>query len=717
MATNTPSSAFAGGINKPLPQSTFLPEDSVNGPSPRRVPRFRHSASASMSSHESTASEETSPISDAPASGQRRGQRMQSFLAPKMKIHGPAPWDDLDGEVRDEDIVHDTRRNSSPARSPRTDKVLPKAPKKGLNVKGLDLTKNLMKRATSPLDSSAPSPSKFKPPPLPETLPPESRSNQSLSPLLPMSEQKLSPDTDRTPTMDSGPWPFDDNGQISPNINSAPFPRSVSARPPTTVPKSPVLREGVSPRSASCGTKIPASSYERLPHFSPSRPSASSSLDSGQRPFTSSESSTSLTSGASTPILSQTQMQPPQQMSGHDASQRPMRLISLEAAQAKERERQSRTSSESGFSHVGQYSAQHKQLKTRKSGFLKMFANRKEDGHSPPPSLPSPTPSSSENTFSTQQQQARNGHLHQDTPQSAPPISVSSDQPAGSTGLPKKRATPPRSAPPTQVKFMPAPPISQSDRIHSNGLGVPAPSLALRPVSMAFSDNFSSEMLLRMAQDEGHGHHKKGEPRQTQTPGTDREKVAWLEPPLSSPASITTRSASSTHSGSSIFERAQGQFERDGSWVSNTPTTPGFTPSGNEAADTPSDREKALKTQVWELEEVVRKLEMELDSIRHERDAALAKGCSKVSSFIAPIHGYYADIVCVRRTAKSATRTFLKPPILRSHPSSLDLATSHRIRAVAQHYSAGKSNILTISFCHILADKSKNINAYPCLLG
>jgi len=292
-------------------------------------------------------------------------------------------------------------------------------------------------------------------------------------------------------------------------------------------------------------------------------------------------------------------------------------LISLSAAKEREKEKalqalpveQIYIPGGSGSDSAG---VKERSLKAKRSGFLKMFAKKEDVTSAPPlPLPPSPTPSLSLRV--------------EVTPLPSPHPSKLLPKPAAQgmsirippTGpLPQNQAIQqPKSAPPrtttSQTTYLSMPPaICTPQNVKQAAIGLyskPAPSLNLRPVSMAFSETFSKEMLL--AQGSASRSNHLTPPHGLLSPMVSPTD-SYFETPSDTTTSLTTPTTPtfSLKSPSSPISPAS-EFL--------SPTSARASPISNGT--------EANRGRIWELEQQVQRLEDELLKLRKEKDSLLAK--------------------------------------------------------------------------------------------
>lgn len=280
-----------------------------------------------------------------------------------------------------------------------------------------------------------------------------------------------------------------------------------------------------------------------------------------------------------------------------------------------------------------------KTLKPKKSGFLRrmMGADRAPPIEQQQPSLPSPPLSDLARCDSA-------------TPSAqlaaSPPYSVTISSPHASIDLrhansarggltPSPSVSFTTAAPASRVSFLPTPAPDPELRLRK-GL---APSLSLRPVSMAFSAGLPSDFLANVNSESKLS-------SSASTPSAPMQIGGWTSPPSTSPISPSQRPTSPTESliagsgpssaqspfassfASSTTAGQSSLFERDED-LAATPITPAFPSSptnptspvlnvGSYAAlqEEYSRARKAWKNQQWELETQVRVLQAELEQMK-----------------------------------------------------------------------------------------------------
>ncbi|SCV71223.1 BQ2448_2811 [Microbotryum intermedium] len=234
-----------------------------------------------------------------------------------------------------------------------------------------------------------------------------------------------------------------------------------------------------------------------------------------------------------------------------------------------------------------------KTLKNRRSGFLKRMMGVSEKNEPTPrvPSLPQPSPTS---TSFPQVESSPSVHL---TLNDSPSVTglASTTSMLKSSLLP--RAT--SGAPPSRVAFssMPVPDSEHRLRNGKGGNGVAsAPSLSLRPVSMAFSAGLPSELLAEI------------EAAEIEEAKLSSDNTTRNTPALRSPHALSF--VSDTTHASSTFETAPTPP------LVHTPVTPAFPVSPSEA---PTSLKSRASFGQWpweveraELEEMIRSLRAQL---------------------------------------------------------------------------------------------------------
>lgn len=541
--------------------SASSPDTSIS--STQSGPRSRHSASASLSSDTSTASAEGKSRSNfeqpLPKTHAHRDHRMQSILAPRLRLNGPAPWENAEGQI-DEQF---NRPSDAGDAVQDNDRPLPKTPRKGLAIKGLDLTKSLIKRSTTPTQAS----------------------QQSQTP----SSESTFDHTDCGMLRESATRPA--SRSEDGDLDRAPNPEHTHWQPAWRTP---------SPRGFQQPSRPPTAHDTIESSFSSSPTPAMSSSDIDTS-FHASNRSTE-TEGHPIPL-------------GGDSSVHPVGRMSLEAAQAKRNSPPHDVATRKS-SEQSREEASSRTLRPRKSGILRMLKSRKEQlslkqqsGSSATASLPVARPSPN-----------------------LPPILVSPEATQSHSGPSNSAAKfhlkVPRSAPPTQVSFSHNTQGSgrepKDDRFKVGN----TPSLNLRPVSMAFSDNFSRDMLFNLNQDPSSSHS--GE----KSKNLDTSKFTTKDSRAASPSGL-----SDAHSDTSVTSMA-----------STSATSPRFT--GNTSSHTPasSNLSQSLEARrsedgaesphtdqnVVHLKETIRRIEAELEATRKERDAALERCAQVCFSFYSP---------------------------------------------------------------------------------
>ena len=499
---------------------------------PRAPPARRHSSIDSTSSSQSN----NSTNDDLPLAGYgkmlpgpAKNQRMQSYLAPKMKLISPPPWDTEEEKSNRQDVWS---------------KDEGKMASKGRSVKEAfgRASSNATAKVRPSLDSVRVAPPQLRP------------EDMSSKPTIAMRRKNESQKTPVPMSITTFPPP---RGALPP----IPTQRNVQQTPEER-PSDP-LAHVVSPASSTTTSSMPRSS------------SLNSTGD-----LTSSTSQSSLASDVTTQdgespvsakkVLARQEAPVPNHFN----------LVSLDAAREREKktpfahdmEERRKYSTDTNDSYAS--SSAPKQLKNKKSGFLKLF-NRKDDQQTqlvsaPPMPLP-PLPSTAL--------------------RSAPPNLTTFSQAEQSRSIERPLPLPSPSPRLGNVSFLAPPQPNPQDRIHKPGSEtLPAPSLSLRPVSMAFSHNFAQNLLVNLKE----------------------------EGKASSP--IAPKSPMSAYSGSDFFDSRE-----------TTPSTPLFPPQTPSMQDKLSNAQQAWKGQLWEMEQQIRKLENEVDMLRQQRDANRS---AKVSSIL-----------------------------------------------------------------------------------
>lgn len=593
------------------PSLETVASEEAHSSASRPAPSFRrHSASASLSSTAST-STTSEDAQESLLPGQRRGQRIQSYLAPKVKLNGPPPWAaegplhfarnaDAAASLLAEQQSMELRPkdNRSQATSPDTGRVSPHMPEASLRIKDMDRAESLGHFSTTPGVS-------------PEVTP---KLNQG--------------------TWDEGLGEAGDSPQPArstlPSRMLADNRRSPNGSSHTSRSVSPV--HGLLSQSASCAQDTSFDSIRRRP---------GASLPGSGAPFLDSEGSSAGTAA--------THVDAALSPSASSHPNKPVRLISLQAAQAKAKQ-----SAESV--RPTQHKEPQSHVKSRKSGFLKMFSTRKDGNNGSSNSsttLAPPQPATNASSSLALSPAQSNWHLQQENhstqkpdPLQPPSLKIpSKHEPDLEPHQPIKAGS--RSAPPTRVAFAQNSNTNEAKERSPGKLG--APSLNLRPISM-FSDNFAQEMLFRAAgavhnqSDSSESKLAAGNTLEGQaTSGSEMDwrldNAAAAAAGLSSPASLT----SSGESAGSIFDASR-QRSR-GLSEATTPTTAGLTASSGlrggfnaplpTGSLSPGMRSGSPKPElprpstIWELEATIKRLEMELDFVRQERDGALQQ-CAQV---------------------------------------------------------------------------------------
>lgn len=492
--------------------------------------------------------------------GPAPGQRMQSFLAPKMTIHSPAPWEDgVSDSV-------DNKHNNLP---------FPATPEGG-SVRQLKISAPVWPAIDR--HARADSPESFKG----QLLEGEGRKGR------PSLDSKSSKSPTAFSRMDLPPVPI---SLLPANKRSDPAHTHTANK------------ENID-AGREVNRKSPVKS-DSLPKSGSDHSFGACSTDTFQK---------------SPKILQDNAL--------INSSGQTMKLISLDAARSKERDRVTSNQRKaepiatgkpivaSSSSPPSPSSAQ-KQLRSKRSGFLKLLKKKDECL----PALPS--------NLATQAGADGSYALPKRTEASQSPYSLSIMVPSTTLSPPGLPGLPPlpHSAPlptqalrsPSAIAFAPAPSINASDRIpnnsrrHENGLGVP--KVNLRPISMAFSANFASSYLF-----------------------ADRQEAEDDEDnPASPPASQSSRSLSS--------ERSPSDLES----IMTTPTTPGFpsclnSPVNTGCSDGPVSPLQSqasfkdvddgfpttsMKTSA-DLFGRIRSLEAEVEALRKERAVLMSRTC-KVS--------------------------------------------------------------------------------------
>ncbi|GAA6002529.1 hypothetical protein JCM10207_001164 [Rhodosporidiobolus poonsookiae] len=265
-----------------------------------------------------------------------------------------------------------------------------------------------------------------------------------------------------------------------------------------------------------------------------------------------------------------------------------------------------------------------KVIKPKKSGFLKRMMGG-GDKHDRPemPSAPVPESFRSMSTSDSFRPSMSSSASIPTLSTTTPPSSLSR-----TTGL---KVTESPTAHPGRVSFFPTPVTDPNDRIRKGASPGPAPSLSLRPVSMAFSAGLPFDFLAA---------NSPSSPASTVAPvpvmstPTLRSpaQLASSPPAVASPQASSFQSSTSTVA-SSLFDEVAPPSG------STTPMTPGFSSlslsTGSNSDDKPSaerlaalqdefsQAKRAWKAQQWELETQVRSLQIELEKQREEVASSL----------------------------------------------------------------------------------------------
>ena len=346
------------------------------------------------------------------------------------------------------------------------------------------------------------------------------------------------------------------NSLASPKLDSG---KKLGFTPDNDAPAVPILPEKSSPPPSSSIDSL-TSTVEMLDNLPPSE----------SIPSTTSVSIASLASNLASPSASV------------KSNGQGMNLISLETARERERHRirrQNGTFDSNLSSELD--STPQRSLKNKKSGFLRMFKKSDENVDRSPspltPEAPLPAPPSK-------------------SPRMSPGLSVTV-APTSSIRIREGGM----SAPPGQVTF-----LSSARDGPKAGL---APSLSLRPVSMAFSHAIPQSLLTSNSEDGKDGASPRTASYDTNSEGKSSPPTTPGFPPsLYSPLSST---------------------------FTSSPTVP----MPGSLQDQLNKSKQSWKSQLWELETQVRTLQTEIESLRSERALALTNADPdfKVSLFVSHV--------------------------------------------------------------------------------
>ncbi|ORY92809.1 hypothetical protein BCR35DRAFT_298359 [Leucosporidium creatinivorum] len=286
-----------------------------------------------------------------------------------------------------------------------------------------------------------------------------------------------------------------------------------------------------------------------------------------------------------------------------------------------------------------------KTLKAKKSGFLRRMMGADKPApveQQQQPSLPSPPLSDltrcDSATPSTQLATSPSYSVTISSPHASVDLRHANVDQGGLTPSPSVSST--SAAPASRVSFLPTPTPDPELRLRK-GL---APSLSLRPVSMAFSAGLPSDFLANVASESTLS-------SSASTPTASTKVGGWISPPSTSPITAAHRPTSPTESlvagsgpssaqspfapsfNSSTTGGHSSLFERDED-LATTPVTPAFpsSPSNPTSPVLPSASaaggsyaalqeeyaraRKAWKSQQWELETQIRVLQAELEQVK-----------------------------------------------------------------------------------------------------